>query len=97
MKKLAYVLAAALLFASNVAYARGGHGGGSSRSSSSSSKSSSSTKSSSVHVKGYTTKSGKYVEPHYRSAPNKTQKDNYSTKGNVNPYTGKKGTKKATR
>ena len=26
----------------------------------------------------------------------KTQKDNYSTKGNVNPYTGKKGTKNAT-
>ena len=94
MKKLAYLLAAALLFASNVAYARGRGGGGSHRSSSRSS--SSSTKSGSVHVKGYTTKSGKYVQPHYRSAPNKTQKDNYSTKGNVNPYTGKKGTKNAT-
>lgn len=47
-----------------------------------------------VRVKGYTTKSGKYVAPHMRSSPNRTKSDNYSTKGNVNPYTGKVGTKK---
>jgi len=46
-----------------------------------------------VKVKGYTKKSGKYVEPHYRTAPNETEQDNWSTKGNINPYTGKKGTK----
>lgn len=46
-----------------------------------------------VHVKGYTRKDGTYVQPHERSAPNKTKNDNYSTKGNVNPYTGKAGTK----
>jgi hypothetical protein len=49
---------------------------------------------SSEPVKAYTTKKGRHVKAHERSAPNATQKDNYSTKGNVNPYTGKKGTKK---
>jgi hypothetical protein len=34
------------------------------------------------------------VKPHARSAANKTKKDNWSTIGNVNPYTGKKGTKR---
>ena len=48
---------------------------------------------SSVYVSGYTNSYGTYVKPHYRSAPNKTVKDNYSTKGNTNPYTGKVGTK----
>lgn len=46
-----------------------------------------------VHVNGYTRKDGTYVAPHYRSAPNSTKADNWSTKGNVNPYTGKPGTK----
>ena len=44
-----------------------------------------------VRVKGYTTKRGTYVAPSYRTSPNKTRMDNYSTKGNYNPYTGKKG------
>jgi len=47
--------------------------------------------SSDVYVKGYTRSDGVYVKPHYRSAPNGTNRDNFSTKGNVNPYTGKKG------
>lgn len=46
-----------------------------------------------VHVRGYTKKDGTYVAPHERTAPNNTNLDNYSTKGNVNPYTGKEGTK----
>lgn len=46
-----------------------------------------------VHVKGYTRKDGTYVAPHVRTSPNKTKSDNYSTKGNMNPYTGKVGTK----
>lgn len=46
-----------------------------------------------VHVRGYTKKDGTYVAPHERTAPNNTMLDNYSTKGNVNPYTGKPGTK----
>ena len=32
-----------------------------------------------------------YVQPYYRSKRNNTTLDNYSTKGNVNPYTRKKG------
>lgn len=50
--------------------------------------------SSKVRVKGYTKKNGTYVAPHSRSAPNKTKKDNWSTKGNTNPVTRKKGTHK---
>lgn len=45
-----------------------------------------------TRVKGYATKKGTYVPPHYRSNSNSTKFDNYSTKGNINPYTGKKGT-----
>lgn len=49
-----------------------------------------------VYVNGYTRKDGTYVEGHYRSAPNNTVNDNFSTYGNVNPYTGKPGTKHIT-
>ncbi len=45
-----------------------------------------------VRVKGGVTKSGTYRSPHYRTSPNKTKIDNWSTKGNINPYTGKSGT-----
>ena len=45
-----------------------------------------------VRVKSYYKPStGNYVQPYYRSTPNKTKLDNYSTKGNYNPYTGKRG------
>ena len=44
-----------------------------------------------VHVNGYITGNGTYVQPHYRTAPDNTQYNNYSTVGNVNPYTGKAG------
>jgi hypothetical protein len=47
-----------------------------------------------VSVKGYTKKNGTYVMPHYRSNPDKKIQNNWSTKGNINPYTSKKGTKK---
>lgn len=50
-----------------------------------------------VRVKGSVSKSGQYREPHIRTSPNRTKLDNYSTKGNSNPYTGKKGTKDATK
>lgn len=46
-----------------------------------------------VHVKGYKTKNGTYVAPHYRSAPDGNPYNNYSTRGNINPYTGQPGTK----
>lgn len=45
-----------------------------------------------VHVNGYYRKNGTYVAPHFRSAPDSTKLNNFSTKGNINPYTGKKGT-----
>jgi hypothetical protein len=44
-------------------------------------------------VNGYTRKDGTYVPGHWRSDPNTTRNDNYSTEGNVNPYTGQPGTK----
>jgi hypothetical protein len=46
-----------------------------------------------TYVNGYTKKDGTYVEPHHRSGADSTTTNNYSTKGNVNPYTGKAGTK----
>jgi hypothetical protein len=46
-------------------------------------------------VKGYTKKDGTYVAPHRQTNSNSTQRDNWSSKPNVNPYTGKKGTKEA--
>lgn len=45
-----------------------------------------------VSVRGYTRKDGTYVRPHHRSAPDGNFDNNWSTRGNVNPYTGKIGT-----
>ena len=45
------------------------------------------------HVAGHTTKEGKYVQGHRQTNPNDSKRDNWSSKGNVNPDTGKKGTK----
>lgn len=46
-----------------------------------------------VYVKGYYKRDGTYVRPHMRSNPDRSFYNNWSTKGNVNPYTGKVGTK----
>ena len=46
-----------------------------------------------TYVQGYTKQDGTYVQPHYRTNANNTKLDNYSTQGNVNPYTGQEGTK----
>lgn len=46
-----------------------------------------------VDVKGYYKKDGTYVQPHHRTSPDNDKSDNWSTKGNINPCTGKKGTK----
>lgn len=43
-------------------------------------------------VAAYTRADGTYVPAHMQSDPNDTKLDNYSTKGNVNPYTGQAGT-----
>lgn len=53
-----------------------------------------STADASVRVKGYYKSStGTYVSPSYRSSPNRSKLDNYSSKGNYNPYSGKSGTR----
>ena len=44
-------------------------------------------------MNGYVTKKGERVAPHDRTGENKTKGDNWSTQGNVNPETGKAGTK----
>lgn len=44
-------------------------------------------------VSGYTRGNGTYVEPYHRTAPDSNPYNNYSTQGNVNPYTGQMGHK----
>lgn len=44
-----------------------------------------------VYVEGYTRSDGTVVQVHYRTAPDNTINNNFSTKGNVNPYTGELG------
>ncbi|WP_378103532.1 hypothetical protein [Chryseobacterium sp. sg2396] len=56
-------------------------------------KSSNNNSSDDVRVRSYIKSNGTYVEPHMRTAPNQTTYDNYSTSPNINPYTGKVGTK----
>lgn len=54
--------------------------------------SSSSVTAADVYVSGYYKKDGTYVQPHYRSDPDSSTNNNWSTRGNVNPHTGKSGT-----
>lgn len=46
-----------------------------------------------VSVSGYYRSNGTYVEPSHRSAPDSSRLNNWSTRGNTNPYTGQEGTK----
>ena len=46
-----------------------------------------------VYVRGYRRSNGTYVQPHYRSNPDGIRSNNWSTRGNINPHTGKRGTK----
>lgn len=46
-----------------------------------------------VHVRGYYNSNGTYVQPYYRTSPNNTVYDNWSSAPNVNPHTGIIGTK----
>ena len=48
---------------------------------------------STVYVGGHYKSNGTYVQPYYRTSPNNTVYDNWSTYPNVNPYTGQTGTK----
>jgi hypothetical protein len=83
MKSL-YLACALVLCAASSSYAQKGHGG--------SHKATASGSGHEVHVRATTKKDGTYVPAHERTAPNATRLDNWSTKGNINPHTGKAGT-----
>lgn len=44
-------------------------------------------------VKPSISKNGTYRQGHQRTNPDQTQKNNYGSQGNYNPYTGKAGNK----
>jgi len=46
-----------------------------------------------TYVKGYKKQDGTYIKGYYRSVSDKDKSNNWSSKGNINPYTGKKGYK----
>jgi len=48
-------------------------------------------------VRGHVKKDGTYVAPTRATNPNSTQRDNYSSKPNINPANGKQGTKEPVR
>ena len=87
MKALAFLLAAALACVPVFAKGGGGsHGGAHS--------SSPHAHAGGVHnVKSHTTRSGTHVDGHRQTNPDGTKNNNWSAKGNVNPDTGKTGTK----
>jgi hypothetical protein len=47
--------------------------------------------SNSNYVNPYVTRNGNSVQGHYRTNPNTSTYDNYGTRGNYNPYTGRVG------
>jgi hypothetical protein len=89
----ALVVLMALLAFGTLAFARGGGGGHSSGGHGSSSSYSSGGSTGSHSTSGYVKSNGTYVAPSHATNPNGSKADNWSTKGNVNPYTGKLGTK----
>ncbi len=44
------------------------------------------------YVSPYVKQDGTVVQGHYQTNPDSTRANNYSTQGNVNPYTGQAGT-----
>jgi hypothetical protein len=105
MKVITLFAVALLALTPDAVVARGGGGGGHSGGHSARSESGrshgehrSSSTSDSVNpnyhwVEGYTRRNGTYVQGHYQTNPNDTRNDNYSTRGNINPWTGEPGTK----
>ncbi len=43
------------------------------------------------YTRGYVRRSGSYVQPHYSSNPDGQRWNNWSSSGNTNPFTGKRG------
>lgn len=83
--KFGICIALALASLAGAAMAKGGHGGHSSHGGA--------NPGGSHHVSGYTKKDGSHVAPHQATNPNDSKRDNWSSKGNVNPHTGKEGNK----
>lgn len=44
-----------------------------------------------TYVQGHTRSDGTYVPPHYRTTPDSSRGNNWSSQGNQNPYTGERG------
>ncbi len=44
-----------------------------------------------VRVRGHFRRDGSWVAPHFRSSPNRNRWDNWSTRDNFNPFTGREG------
>lgn len=44
-------------------------------------------------VRPYTRRDGRFVPPHWQSNPNREWRDNWSTNPNVNPYSGREGSR----
>lgn len=96
MKKTYALLAAAVICIGGMSaptHAKGGGGGRSSGTHGSPHSHSSGSSGGSHSVSGYTKSNGTYVAPSHAKNPNDTKSDNWSTKGNMNPYTGKEGSK----
>jgi hypothetical protein len=45
-----------------------------------------------TQVRGYQRQDGTIVQPYHRTLPDNNQFNNYSTQGNINPWTGQRGT-----
>ncbi len=45
-----------------------------------------------TYVQPYVRSDGTYVQPHFRTTPDSSRLNNWSTRGNVNPFTGRPGT-----
>lgn len=92
MKKI--ILTAAIIISSALGVkAQSYYGSTSSRNTTTSTYGTGSTNSSVRYQQGYTRKDGTYVQDHYKTNSNGTNHDNYSTRGNVNTYTGSTGTR----
>lgn len=89
------LVAALALSLSLPAFARGGHSAGHASPSGHTTKAATGTgaKAAHEHVGGYTKKDGTVVKGHDRSTKDGSKDNNWSTKGNTNPETGKAGTK----
>ena len=78
-----------LLIITGQLWARGGHYHNSNPSSNHYGEASVNTENHYTH--SYARKDGTYVNGYHSTNPNDTMKDNYSSEGNVNPYSGQEG------